>query len=34
MGDERLIRGLEKLLREFNEVVIPAQGRYVPKQQG
>lgn len=33
MGGERLTRGLEKLVREFDKVAVPDQGRYVPKAQ-
>jgi hypothetical protein len=34
MGGEELTRGLEKLVREFDQVAIPDQGRYVPEQEG
>lgn len=33
MSGERLTHELEKLVREFDEVAVPDQGRYVPKAQ-
>ncbi len=33
MGGEELTSGLEKLVREFDEIAIPDQGRYVPEEQ-
>ena len=32
MGGEELTRGLEKLVREFDEIAIPDHGRYVPEE--
>lgn len=32
MSGEELTRGLEKLVREFEAIAIPDQGRYVPEQ--